>query len=149
MHTTNEENLKQVISLLFTEKVNHTFMLSELASTYPEVFLVIYNGENEPFHSASNVREMRENDRSTIDFLEKENHKLQSRLDLEPDKETVPLPNLSVDTAFNDLPYWAEVAVYALRAGRKIPAVKLVKELTGAGLVQSKRYCDDLQNFFC
>ncbi len=126
--TNREEAYVDVISLLMNHRVNKKWLLHDLATTYPEVFLALHNRTYDPVVFRK-------------DLPPTPAPKAPERIYSEvfPD---------GVHREEKDLPYWARSALYTIRNNEKIQAIKLTRALTGCGLREAKDYVDELQKYF-
>ncbi len=127
-HMIHEDALVEVISLLYLNRVNKKWLLHDLATTYPEIFLALHHRTYGP-----------------VIFMKDLPPRPAPPEPLHVYSEVFPE---SVPTLEKDLPYWARSALYTIRAGEKIQAIKLTRALTGCGLREAKDYVDGLQKYF-
>ena len=136
MKQSREEAYAEVVGIL-ANGVNKGDVFKDLVTRYPEVFLSIYDYS---FHPVTFDKDIPPTPEPEIRY---EDRVVETRVYPEELPESVPC-------YYNDLPGWVQgVFSEHLKFGRKIQAIKKVREYTGAGLRDSKDYVDKLQERFC
>ena len=144
----------QIIDILLKSKPNKGHIFNELVENYPAVFLALYNLDYDTFVPESDIADRIEDavdsyaashqyDNALIGDLRARIRELEESTAASSD-ELPPIPH-----SLRDLCAEGHYALFHVREGRKIEAIKYIRETyKGTGLKQAKDWVDELQARF-